>query len=215
MKLLDALARRLLLLAVLLLPGCATMRPTPQRPVTAPPIPTYGGPKRVVVSLSEQRLDAYDGGRLVFTTRVSTGQQPKRTPTGHFRVLNKEIIHYSSLYQNAPMPFSVRFRGNYYLHGYYVVPDYPASHGCIRLPLREGDVNPARQFYEWGRIGTRIQVTGRWQGPRVLPPSPVPVRRGLFRMGRKSEWDRDPQAVAASGVRRGDSSRHIPPRAVP
>jgi lipoprotein-anchoring transpeptidase ErfK/SrfK len=62
------------------------------------------------------------------------------------------------------MPYSVRFHGNYYLHGFSVVPDYPASHGCIRLPLREGDFNPARQFYEWVRIGTPIRVAGQWRG---------------------------------------------------
>jgi lipoprotein-anchoring transpeptidase ErfK/SrfK len=171
MKLLDALARRFLLLAALVLSGCAALESTPRKPATAPPIPSYGGKKRVVVSLSEQRLHAFDGNQCVFETRVSTGQQPKYTPTGHFRAMSKEIIHYSSLYQNSPMPFSVRFHGNYYLHGYYVVPDYPASHGCIRLPLRHGDVNPAQQFYEWVRIGTRIRVIGRWEGPRVIPSS--------------------------------------------
>ena len=164
MKLLDALARRFLLLAILVLPGCVTMRQTTRKPATAPPIPSYGGPRRVVVSISEQKLRAYDGGWLVFETRVSTGHEGKHTPTGHFRALDKELIHYSSRYDNAPMPFSVRFHGNFYLHGFSVVPDYPASHGCIRLPLREGDFNPARQFYEWVRIGTRVRVSGQWQG---------------------------------------------------
>lgn len=166
MKLFHVLELRLLLLAILFLPGCATVRQTSRKPTTAPPIPSYGGPKRVVVSLTEQKLHAYDGDLLVFETHVSTGHEPKYTPTGHFRALSKEIIHYSSRYQNSPMPFSVRFNGNYYLHGFYVVPDYPASHGCIRLPLRDAnDFNPAQQFYEWVRVGTRIQVNGRWEGP--------------------------------------------------
>ncbi len=192
MKLLDALARRLLLLFILVLPGCATMRQTPRKPATAPPIPSYGGPRRVAVSLLEQRLRAYDGGQLVFETRVSTGQETKRTPIGHFHALDRELIHYSSLYDNAPMPYSVRFHGNYYLHGFSVVPDFPASHGCIRLPIREGDVNPARQFYEWVRIGTPIRVNGQWQGPLVTVPSvvrPVPSRRSAPFSGKWPRWE--------------------------
>jgi hypothetical protein len=174
MKLFHLLELRLLLLAILFLPGCATSR----KPTTAPPIPSYGGTKRVVVSLTEQKLHAYDGDQLVFETHVSTGHEPKFTPTGNFRALSKEIIHYSSLYQNSPMPFSVRFDGNFYLHGYYVVPDYPASHGCIRLPLRDANnFNPAQQFYEWVRVGTRVQVTGRWEGPLAASVQNSPIQR--------------------------------------
>lgn len=147
----------LLLLAAVVLPGCAGL---PRRAPSAPPIASYGGHRRVVVSLAEQRLRAYDGHQLVFETRVSTGKEGKRTPTGSFRALDKELIHYSTLYENSPMPYSVRFHGNFYLHGFSIVPDYPASHGCIRLPLREGNLLTARQFYEWVRIGTPIRVTG-------------------------------------------------------
>jgi hypothetical protein len=186
MKLLDALARRLLLLAILVLPGCATtLRPANRKPAIAPPIPSYGGPRRVAVSITDQRLRAYDGGELVFETHVSTGHEGKHTPTGSFCALDKEAIHYSSLYDNAPMPYSVRFHGNFYLHGFSVVPDYPASHGCIRLPLREGEFNRAQQFYEWVRIGTPIRVTGQWDAAAhptqphsdlAEPSAPAPVR---------------------------------------
>jgi lipoprotein-anchoring transpeptidase ErfK/SrfK len=149
----------LLLLAAVVLAGCAGRQAKPVV-ATAPPIPTYGGHRRVVVSLAEQRLRAYDGQQLVFETRVSTGKHPKRTPTGSFRVLNKELMHYSTLYENSPMPHSVRIHGNYYLHGFSVVPEYPASHGCIRLPIREGNFLPAQQFYEWVKVGTPVRVTG-------------------------------------------------------
>jgi lipoprotein-anchoring transpeptidase ErfK/SrfK len=163
MKRFDTLARRLLLLAALVVSGCAGQPRTPPKPPapTAPPIASYGGPRRVVVSLGEQMLRAYDGQQLVFETRVSTGREGKRTPTGSFRALDRELIHYSSLYENSPMPYSVRFHGNFFLHGFSIVPHYRASHGCIRLPLREGDLLTARQFYEWVRIGTPIRVTGR------------------------------------------------------
>ena len=206
MKLLDALARRLLLLSILVLPGCVTSRQTPRKPATAPLIPSYGGPRRVTVSITDQTLRAYDGGTLVFETHVSTGHEGKHTPTGSFRALDKELIHYSSLYDNAPMPYSVRFHGNFYLHGFSVVPDYPASHGCIRLPLRVGDVNPARQFYEWARFGTPIRVTGQWQGlssDHPLQPASTgqPALGALF-PSNSPTWLRSqgwPQSVKAAG----------------
>ena len=154
----------LLLLAGLLLPGCAAVHTMADKmPATPWHIPSHGGAKRVVISKTEQRLRAYDGGRVVFETRVSTGKEGKRTPNGSFRALSKEPMHYSSLYDNAPMPYSVRFSGNYFLHGYSSVPNRPASHGCIRLPMRGIARNPAKLFFDWVRIGTPIRVVGQWQ----------------------------------------------------
>lgn len=65
-------------------------------------------------------------------------------------------MHYSSLYHNAPMPWSVQIYGHVFIHGFTSVPNYPASHGCIRLPLNEG--NPARFFYEWIDNGSPVSV---------------------------------------------------------
>ncbi|MEQ1860195.1 MAG: L,D-transpeptidase [Chthoniobacteraceae bacterium] len=156
--------RILLLLAIVFLPGCASMQTVVGRlPVPQQSIPSFGGAKRVVIDKTEQKLRAYDGGQLVFETRVSTGMEGRRTPNGSFRARMKEPMHYSSLYDNAPMPYSVQFHGNYFLHGYSVVPDHPASHGCIRLPMNGLGRNPAKLFYDWVRIGTPIRVTGHWQ----------------------------------------------------
>ena len=69
-------------------------------------------------------------------------------------------MHYSRLYDNAPMPFSVQFHGNYFIHGFSEVPAWPASHGCIRVPM-DGE-NPAQKFYDWVEVGTPIKVTGDW-----------------------------------------------------
>lgn len=159
----------LILFFTLLLGGCAAKLPLPPPIAPAPVpmqerIPSYGGPRRVVIDKSEQRLRAYDGDRLVFSTRVSTGKEGKRTPNGNFSAQYKDRMHYSSLYDNAPMPFSVQFSGNYFLHGYSYVPFSPASHGCIRLPMKEPGRNPAKLFYEWVRPGTPIAVVGKWGG---------------------------------------------------
>jgi lipoprotein-anchoring transpeptidase ErfK/SrfK len=124
------------------------------------------GPKRVVVDKTVQELIAYEGERVVLRTRVSTGRMGRRTPSGNFTVGVKERMHYSRLYDNAPMPFSVQISGNYFIHGFKYVPDRPASHGCIRVPLDGG--NPAKQFYDWVEPGTPVEVTGDW-----VPPAPT------------------------------------------
>ena len=114
------------------------------------------GDKRAEVNLTEQRLRAWQGGRLVLESRVSSGRNG-RTPAGSFRAgPYKSRSHYSSLYDNAPMPWSVQVTGHVFIHGFSSVPNHPASHGCIRVPLDEG--NPARFFYEWIDRGTPILV---------------------------------------------------------
>jgi lipoprotein-anchoring transpeptidase ErfK/SrfK len=121
------------------------------------------GEKRVEVDCATQRLRAWQGDTLVLETPVSTGRPGHRTPTGDFMAGPvKERMHYSSLYNGAPMPYSVQVNGNVFIHGFTSVPPFPASHGCIRVPLSNG--NPARWFYEWVDRGTPIRIQGRWQG---------------------------------------------------
>ena len=123
---------------------------------------TPGGDKRVVIDKTSQVLLAYEGERLVFQSRVSTGKGGRRTPSGDFTAGIKLWMHHSRLYGNAPMPWSVQVKGNYFIHGFKYVPDRPASHGCIRLPL-DGE-NPAKWFFDWIEPGTPIAITGEWAG---------------------------------------------------
>ena len=116
--------------------------------------------KRVEINKTQQMLRAYEGDRLVFQTNVSTGKWDRSTPNGQFTAGEKYRMHYSRLFHNAPMPFSVWVTGNIFIHGFTYVPGWPASHGCIRLPLT-GD-NPARRFYEWVEAGTPIEISGHW-----------------------------------------------------
>ncbi len=130
-----------------------------------------GGPKRVIVDKTVQKLSAFEGKQLVMESHVSTGGPGHNTPSGSFRAGYKEEIHYSSLYENAPMPWSVQVHGNFFIHGFSSVPDHPASHGCIRMPL-DGD-NPAKRFYEWVDVGTPITVTGNWKGKPTAEEKPA------------------------------------------
>jgi len=118
--------------------------------------------KRVEIDKTHQILQAYEGDRLVFETRISTGKWDKSTPNGQFKAEAKYRMHYSRLFQNAPMPYSVEVNGNVFIHGFSYVPHRPASHGCIRVPL-DGD-NPARRFFEWVEVGTPIEISGQWEG---------------------------------------------------
>lgn len=116
----------------------------------------FPGEKRVEVNLANQKLRAWQGQRLVLESRISSGRGGS-TPAGEFRAgPYKARMHYSSRYANAPMPWSVQINGHIFIHGFRHVPDYPASHGCIRLPLTEG--NPAKFFYEWIDQGTPVRV---------------------------------------------------------
>lgn len=124
--------------------------------------PPAGTDKHVVIDKTTQTLRAYEGDRLVLETRVSTGKWDRSTPNGQFTVGVKDRMHYSKLYQNAPMPYSVQVNGNVFVHGFSSVPRFPASHGCIRVPLDNG--NPAKQFFEWVDPGTPIEIIGHWEG---------------------------------------------------
>lgn len=126
-------------------------------------VPAPVPPKRVVVDKAAQELIAYEGEREVLRTRVSTGRMGHRTPSGSFKAGVKYRIHYSRRYDNAPMPWSVQVNGHYFIHGFTSVPERPASHGCIRVPLT-GD-NPAKRFFDWVEPGTPIDIIGEWTPP--------------------------------------------------
>lgn len=120
-----------------------------------------GEGKWVEVDKTRQVLRAYENGRLVMETHVSTGRRGG-PPRGHYQAGDKYLMHRSRLYHNAPMPFSVQLSGNFFIHGYHEVPPYPASHGCVRVPIAKD--NPAKRFFEWVEVGTPIEITGSWGG---------------------------------------------------
>jgi lipoprotein-anchoring transpeptidase ErfK/SrfK len=70
-----------------------------------------------------------------FEWNVSTGRKGYRTPTGVYQPYLLKKMHYSSKYDNAPMPHSIFFYGGYAIHATEAINKLgsPASHGCIRL----------------------------------------------------------------------------------
>jgi len=125
--------------------------------------------KKIVVNLSSQTATAYENGHEVFSGHISSGTAKRPTPTGNFRVLEKDKRHVSSSWPKpnggAKMNYMLRLT-NYgiAMHLGYV-PNYPASHGCIRL-----ENGFAQRMYSWARVGTRVKVIGH--GPRRVNRSP-------------------------------------------
>lgn len=89
----------------------------------------------VVVSLPEQRAHVYRGGVRIGVSTVSTGKSGKETPTGTFPILQKAVKWNSNRYNNAPMPYMQRLTWDGIALHAGALPGYPASHGCVRLPL--------------------------------------------------------------------------------
>ena len=76
-----------------------------------------------------------DSPEGVFTWKVSTAKKGYHTPSGTFSVQSMEKMHYSRLYDNSPMPWSIFFNGNIAIHGTPHISGLgsPKSHGCVRL----------------------------------------------------------------------------------
>jgi len=129
-------------------------------------IPT-GEPGRdrleAVIDISDQEVvvtrTRASGAGETYRWPVSTGRAGYPTPTGSFRPFFLSRHHRSSLYDDAPMPWSVFFNGNIAIHGTYETRNLGrrASHGCVRLHPKHAEFF-FRQVREVGKANTRISV---------------------------------------------------------
>jgi hypothetical protein len=126
------------------------------------------GPVLIVVSLKTQRAYAYRNGIPIGISTVSTGKAGYETPTGVFTVLQKRVDHKSNLYDNAPMPYMQRLTWDGIAMHAGNLPGYPASHGCIRLPMAF-----AQRLYALTRLGLTVVITPEAEVPRVAPTPAV------------------------------------------
>lgn len=139
------------------------------------------GSARVVVSISKQRAVLLNGDEVAIDSPVSSGKRAGMTPTGSFSVMEKDKDHRSSIYgdfkdrngrtvrggvsvridsapsgthfEGAPMTWFMRLTGDGVGMHIGILPGYPASHGCIRMPPQA-----AEMFYAKVKIGTPVQV---------------------------------------------------------
>ena len=107
---------------------------------------------RVEISLTAQRASVIKDGTPIFETPVSTGRKGFATPSGEYVVTDKKRSHKSTIY-HVNMPFFMRLNGlDFGLHQ-GVVPNYPASHGCIRVPSAA-----AQKLFAEIPVGTLVTI---------------------------------------------------------
>ncbi|MEO7100896.1 MAG: ankyrin repeat domain-containing protein [Luteolibacter sp.] len=109
--------------------------------------------RQIVITLSDQRARLLDAdGHELFATQISTGRKGFSTPTGEYVITDKNREWKSTLY-HASMPYFQRLNcSDFGLHQ-GVVPGYPASHGCIRIP--EGN---AAKLFTMTQAGDRVSI---------------------------------------------------------
>jgi len=120
------------------------------------------GSPSVVINLTQQTASFYKDGKLVGVSAISSGREGHETPTGHFKIIAKDLNHASNLYgdyvdpttgavvkknvaikvdpippgavfKGAPMPYFMQFAPGVGMHQGFL-PGVPDSHGCIRMP---------------------------------------------------------------------------------
>ena len=126
------------------------------------------GPILVYVDLGRQRATVYRNGVRVAVTTISSGKTGHSTPTGVFTILQKNKDHRSSTYDNAPMPYMQRLTWKGVALHAGNLPGYPASHGCVRLPLEF-----ARLLFDNMPMGGTVVIAGGHEDPIKRPPAGV------------------------------------------
>src|SRR5205085_4618376 len=127
-------------------------RPAPAVEATAPR--EAGEPIMAIVSIKSQQVTFYDAEGWILRAPVSTGVKGRETPAGIFAVLEKDIDHRSTMYDDAWMPHMQRITWNgIALHG-GPLPGYAASHGCVRMPF-----GFAEKLFDKTRIGMRVIIS--------------------------------------------------------
>ena len=153
-------------------PGIADTQLRPGQPIVIPsldvlfPFPLITD-RRIVVDLSDQRVYAYEGERLVYDFVASTGIPSSPTIPGVFQILSKEEEAYASSW-DLWMP---HFMGIYYTapdftNGIHALPTLsngtrlwegvlgrPVSYGCIVLGIAD-----AVTLYRWADLGVLVVI---------------------------------------------------------
>ena len=172
----------------------------------------------VEIDLQKQAAYLIRGNRVVLASPISSGRSGHLTETGSFKIIEKELNHYSSLYGKivdasgrtvvsdadadmkvprggrfipAPMRYFIRFHAATGMHAGYL-PGYPASHGCVRMPEQN-----AIQFFRAVEVGTPVHVFGRTPRTRdYFQYGPQPLRRPQYDRPYDPRYDprfRDPR----------------------
>ncbi len=108
----------------------------------------------IAISIERQTLKVYDANGFFAETPISTGMKGHPTPMGVFSIIQKHKLHHSNIYSGAPMPFMQRITWSGIAMHAGALPGYPASHGCIRMPMAF-----ASRIWNWTKMGARVVIT--------------------------------------------------------
>jgi lipoprotein-anchoring transpeptidase ErfK/SrfK len=113
------------------------------------------GDAKIVIDRLTQLFYVYKDDRLVGVSTISTGKKGRETPLGFWSVMLKKKLGYSRKYDNAPMPFMQMYDSAGIAFHAGPNPGYPASHGCVRLPLKF-----AERLFGLTQMGTKVIIEG-------------------------------------------------------
>lgn len=160
-------------------------------------LPKNPGAVKVKVSLSKQRVYVMEGNEMLMAMPVSVGAPASPTPTGNFKIFNKEHKHRANThgyaysgdnvkqtllskkpsgwsFKGTPMPYWAEFKPAYGFHTGWVK-HTPCTHGCIRM-----HENLSPKFYKLVSVGTPVNISysqsedEKWAN-MVLPPDSGPL----------------------------------------
>jgi len=132
--------------------GPLNMRPGDYRWVADVP---KAGETKVVIDLLTQLFYVYRDDKLVGVSTMSSGKKGKETQLGFWAVRTKKKLGYSHKYDNAPMPFMQMYDEKGLAFHAGKNPGYPASHGCVRLPLKF-----TAALFPMTNVGSKVIIEG-------------------------------------------------------
>ena len=159
--------------------------------VEEPPEDTFNGKAMLaVVSIGRQRVSLYDADGGVLRSSVSSGQSGYETPPGVYSILQKKEEHFSNLYDDASMPFMQRITWSGVALHAGVIPGYPASHGCVRLPSHF-----AERIFPTTHVGMRVVLSREDVAPALVSHpflfQPRPAQAADLKATRAAYWRDD------------------------
>jgi len=126
------------------------------------------GPVLVYVDLGRQRATVYRNGIRIGVSTISSGKDGHETPTGVFTILEKNVVHHSKTYDDAAMPFQQRLTWKGIAMHAGNLPGFPASHGCVRLPMEF-----AKRLFTVTPMGGTVVIAGGHEDPVKRPAAGV------------------------------------------
>jgi lipoprotein-anchoring transpeptidase ErfK/SrfK len=178
-----------------------------EKETTAKPV----GPLVIAISIDKQRVRIYDANGFFAESPISTGMKGHPTPMGVFSIIQKHKMHHSNIYSGAPMPFMQRITWSGVAMHAGVLPGYPASHGCIRMPMAF-----AQKMWIWTKMGARVVVTpgemtpASFSHPLLVTQKAVPVANDVPQvdapLGVKSDKGADAKPATDSVAKPTDTA---------